>query len=130
MSECEFLNLDFGLLSSKRTQILYFYSSYGHTDYGSITLMFAPPVVALQVLDNNDLKTWRYVKPLPNALVCNIGDTLQFMTGGVLKSTQHRVVRPPLPSQQGKARENVLYFLRADGKSFLDSGVLFNLALI
>lgn len=77
-------------------------------------MMFSPPVVALQALDNSDQKTWRYVKPIEGALVCNIGDTMQFLTGGVLKSTQHRVTRPPLPSQQGQARLNVLYFTRAD----------------
>ncbi|KAI9010526.1 hypothetical protein DFJ74DRAFT_684811 [Hyaloraphidium curvatum] len=86
----------------------------GHTDYGSITMMFSPEVVALQVLDNADGETWRFVKPLPGALVCNIGDTLQFVTGSVVKSTQHRVVRPPLPSQSSRPRYNVLYFLRAD----------------
>lgn len=74
----------------------------------------APSIVALQVLDNVDLKTWRYVRPLKGAIVCNIGDTLQFMTAGLVKSTQHRVVRPPLPSQVGQHRYNVLYFLRAD----------------
>jgi isopenicillin N synthase-like dioxygenase len=76
--------------------------------------MFATEVVALQVLDNVDQKTWRYVKPVPGALVCNIGDTLQFISGGLLKSTVHRVTRPPLPSQQSMHRFNLLYFLRAD----------------
>ncbi|KAK1228605.1 hypothetical protein PQX77_008258 [Marasmius sp. AFHP31] len=38
---------------------------------------------------------WRYVKHRDGALVINIGDQLSFMSGGILKGTMHRVVRPP-----------------------------------
>ncbi|KXS16302.1 Clavaminate synthase-like protein [Gonapodya prolifera JEL478] len=80
-----------------------------HTDYGSLTMMFNPRVVALQVLTSTH---WRFVKPTPGALICNIGDTLQFITGNVLKSTQHRVMRPP-GDLGGLERHNLIYFSRA-----------------
>ena len=31
---------------------------------------------------------------IAGALICNIADSLQYMTGGYLKSTLHRVMRP------------------------------------
>ncbi|KAJ7594223.1 hypothetical protein C8J56DRAFT_430850 [Mycena floridula] len=65
----------------------------GHTDFNSISTLVSQPVTALQVLmpDNE----WRYVKHKPGAFVINIGDQLSFMSGGILKGTMHRVVRPP-----------------------------------
>ncbi|KXS17896.1 PLP-dependent transferase [Gonapodya prolifera JEL478] len=80
-----------------------------HTDFGSLTMMFNPKVVALQVLTGNK---WRFVKPVDGSLICNISDTLQFITGGVLKSTQHRVLRP-LGNHGDLERHNLIYFLRA-----------------
>ncbi|KAJ7878568.1 hypothetical protein B0H14DRAFT_2711486 [Mycena olivaceomarginata] len=71
----------------------------GHTDFNSIsTLVFLMP-------DN----VWRYVKHKDGALVINIGDQLSFMSGGILKGTMHRVVRPP-PDQAHLRRLGVFHF--------------------
>ncbi|KXS13989.1 Clavaminate synthase-like protein [Gonapodya prolifera JEL478] len=82
----------------------------GHTDFGTLTVMFSPKIPALQILAPEG--EWRYVKPVEGALVCNVGDTLQFLTAGYLKSTQHRVTRPRFPQDAEKDRANVIYFLR------------------
>lgn len=65
----------------------------GHTDFNSVSTLVSQPVTALQVLMPDDV--WRYVKHKDGALVINIGDQLSFMSGGILKGTMHRVVRPP-----------------------------------
>ncbi|KAI4597142.1 hypothetical protein KJ359_004653 [Pestalotiopsis sp. 9143b] len=73
----------------------------GHTDFGSLTLLFRQPVAALQVRE--------------------------FLTNGFLKSSIHRVVAPP-PDQAGVDRLGVLYFVRPEDSLELrpvaDSAVL------
>ena len=83
--------------------------SKGHTDFGSLTLLFRQPVAALQVRMPDE--TWKWVKPYPGSITVNIADVLQFWTGGYLKSSIHRVVVPP-EDQAGKDRLGLLYFLR------------------
>ena len=43
----------------------------------------------------------------------NVGDALDFLTGGYYKGTIHRVVQPP-PDQQEYTRLGVFYFVRPD----------------
>jgi isopenicillin N synthase-like dioxygenase len=45
--------------------------------------------VGLQVLKED---MWVPVKPMPHALVINIGDTLEVLTNGKYKSVEHRAV--------------------------------------
>jgi len=52
---------------------------------------------------------WRWVKHIPNALVVNTGDALEFLTGGFYKPTIHRVVQPP-EDQRGYPRLGMFYF--------------------
>ncbi|KAL6247330.1 hypothetical protein RBB50_005676 [Rhinocladiella similis] len=83
----------------------------GHTDFGSLTLLFRQPVAALQVRTPEG--DWRYVKPHPESITVNIADALQFLTNGFLKSSIHRVVAPP-PDQAHIDRHGVLYFVRPE----------------
>ena len=83
----------------------------GHTDFGSMTLLFRQPVAALQVRTHDE--QWRWVKPYPGSITVNLADSLQFITNGFLKSSIHRVVAPP-PDQAGIDRLGVLYFVRPE----------------
>lgn len=83
----------------------------GHTDFGSLTLLFRQPIASLQVLTPQ--KTWKYVKPYPASITVNIADSLSFLTNGYLKSSVHRVIAPP-PDQTHLDRYGVLYFVRPE----------------
>jgi isopenicillin N synthase-like dioxygenase len=64
--------------------------SRGHTDLGTITLLFRQPVAALQIKDN-ETGEWKWAKPLDGSLTVNTCDALSFLTGGYVSSTIHRV---------------------------------------
>ncbi|KAI0014489.1 hypothetical protein F4779DRAFT_612777 [Xylariaceae sp. FL0662B] len=83
----------------------------GHTDFGSLTLLFRQPVAALQVRTPEG--RWKWVKPYPQSITVNLADSLEFLTNGFLKSSIHRVVVPP-PDQAGIDRLGVLYFVRPE----------------
>lgn len=84
----------------------------GHTDFGSLTLLFRQPVAALQVRDPGG-RGWKWVRPRDGSITVNVADALQFLTNGFLKSSVHRVVVPP-PDQAGADRLGVLYFVRPE----------------
>ena len=60
-----------------------------HTDYGLLTLLLQDTVPGLQV---RTPQGWIDAPPLPGTLVCNIGDMLDRLTGGLYRSTPHRVL--------------------------------------
>lgn len=66
---------------------------HGHTDFGLTTLLFSVPVSCLQIWGRDE--RWYYVPYKPGALVVNIGDTLEIVSGGHFKATRHRVFQPP-----------------------------------
>lgn len=63
-----------------------------HTDDGIVTILWADPVVGLQVLD--PAGGWRSVVPPPGVLVVNVGDRLARWTDDRWRSAPHRVVAP------------------------------------
>ncbi|OBZ66700.1 hypothetical protein A0H81_13134 [Grifola frondosa] len=83
----------------------------GHTDFGSITILWSQPVAALQILSPDG--KWRWVRHMDNALVVNAGDTMEFWSGSYYKATIHRVVQPPA-DQAGYARLGLFYFAMPD----------------
>ncbi|KAL3709032.1 hypothetical protein TMatcc_002821 [Talaromyces marneffei ATCC 18224] len=89
----------------------------GHTDLGTVTLLFRQPVAGLQILgeDNN----WTYVSAQPGTITVNLADTISHLTGGWLKSSVHRVVAPPEDQRQYK-RTGLLYFARPHNKTVLE----------
>ena len=80
-----------------------------HTDFGSLTLLFNQVVSGLQIKVSDG--QWKYIPPVDGGIICNIGDTLSFWSGGYFKSTVHRVVRPP-PDQLNAPRIGAFYFVR------------------
>ncbi|PIL28627.1 hypothetical protein GSI_08669 [Ganoderma sinense ZZ0214-1] len=83
----------------------------GHTDSGTISLLWSQPVVALQIMTPDG--KWRHVKHVPNSIIVNAGDAMEMFSGGFYKATIHRVVQPPI-DQRGFTRLGLLYFAYAD----------------
>ncbi|KAH7303993.1 2og-Fe oxygenase family protein [Stachybotrys elegans] len=99
--------------------------SQGHTDLGTITLLFRQPVAGLQIKDHKTGQ-WKWAKPLDGSLTVNTCDALSFLTGGYVKSTVHRVSLPP-KDQRHVDRLGLLYFARPQNDLVLktiDSPVL------
>ncbi|MBD2112348.1 MULTISPECIES: isopenicillin N synthase family dioxygenase [Cyanophyceae] len=62
-----------------------------HTDYGLLTILKQDNLGGLQVKSQG---RWIEALPVPNTLICNIGDMLDRITGGLYRSTPHRVKNP------------------------------------
>ncbi|KUL91965.1 hypothetical protein ZTR_01384 [Talaromyces verruculosus] len=54
--------------------------SPGHTDLGTITLLFRQPVAALQILNSEG--QWKWVRPQDGTITINTCDALTALTGG------------------------------------------------
>ncbi len=79
-----------------------------HEDINTITLLLGAEEAGLQLLTKDG--RWIPVSPKPGELVVNIGDMLQRLTNGILRSTTHRVVNPP-PERRGFSRYSMPFFL-------------------
>jgi isopenicillin N synthase-like dioxygenase len=89
----------------------------GHTDLGTITLLFRQPVASLQILISE--QQWKWVKPQEATITVNVADALSALTGGYFKSSVHRVHTPPA-DQAHLDRLGVLYFARPNNHVYLD----------
>lgn len=111
-----------------------------HTDISSIAFLFAqqwglhvpsslssaaPSDTSSQVGalagDGDDRgSSWQWVRPKPGHAICNIGDSLRFLSGMRLRSVLHRVV--PVAAMETAHRYSIAYFCRpAHGTMFRDS---------
>lgn len=79
-----------------------------HEDINTITLLLGAEEAGLELLDRDG--RWLPVKPKEGELAVNVGDMLQRLTNGVLKSTTHRVVNPA-PERRGHSRYSMPFFL-------------------
>lgn len=76
-----------------------------HKDPGVLTLLLVEPGKGgLQIEYNGH---WIDAPPVPGAFVVNIGELMEFATGGYLKATTHRVLSPPA----GASRLSIPFFL-------------------
>ncbi|PHT58817.1 hypothetical protein CQW23_01180 [Capsicum baccatum] len=75
-----------------------------HSDGSALTVLQQGKgsSVGLQILKDN---VWVPVQPIPNALVINIGDTIEVLTNGRYKSVEHRAV-----THQEKDRLSIVTF--------------------
>jgi isopenicillin N synthase-like dioxygenase len=74
-----------------------------HCDYGLLTLLDQDEISGLQVRTPTG---WIDVPPLEGSLVCNLGDMLDRLTSGELRSTPHRV-----RNASGRDRIALAFFL-------------------
>ena len=79
-----------------------------HEDINTITLLLGAEEAGLELLTKDG--RWIPVSPKPGELVVNIGDMLQRLTNGQLRSTSHRVVNPPR-ERWGHSRYSMPFFL-------------------
>jgi len=79
-----------------------------HEDINLITLLVGASAEGLQVLDKNG--NWVPVITEGEEIVVNVGDMLQRLTNGYLKSTTHRVVNPP-QEKWNEPRLSIPFFL-------------------
>jgi isopenicillin N synthase-like dioxygenase len=79
-----------------------------HEDINTITLLLGAEEAGLELLTKDG--RWIPVAPKVGELVVNIGDMLQRLTNGRLRSTSHRVVNPP-PERRSRSRYSMPFFL-------------------
>ncbi len=75
----------------------------GHEDVDLFTLLPAPRVEGLQVLNRRNFK-WIRLNPPPGTIILNTGDYMQRITNDVLPSTTHRVSQPADPDARKRCR--------------------------
>ncbi|KAI4740670.1 Clavaminate synthase-like protein [Aureobasidium sp. EXF-12298] len=85
---------------------------HGHTDFGLTTLLFSVPISCLQIWGKDE--QWHYAPYRPGALVINIGETLEIVSGGHFKATRHRVFSPPADQLQ-EERLSIVQFQSSVG---------------
>ena len=88
-----------------------------HEDINAITLILGAEEAVLELLTRDG--RWIPVSPKPGELVINIGDMLQRLTNGKLRSTTHRVVNP-MPDRASKARYSMPFFLHFRSDFLID----------
>ncbi|GAA3935076.1 isopenicillin N synthase family dioxygenase [Hymenobacter algoricola] len=79
-----------------------------HGDINLITLLMGASADGLQVKRRDD--KWIPITALPDQIVVNVGDMLQRLTNGVLRSTIHRVVNPAR-EKMNSSRFSVPFFM-------------------
>ena len=93
------------------------YRAREHADINLITLLIGAQEKGLEVKNKDN--TWIKITADKNDIVCNIGDMLQLVTEGKLKSTPHRVVK--YKDEEAKSRYSIPFFLHPSPDIMLKS---------
>ena len=93
------------------------YRAREHADINLITLLIGAEEKGLEVKNKDN--TWIKISADKNDIVCNIGDMLQLVTDGKLKSTPHRVVK--YKDEKPKSRYSIPFFLHPSPDTMLKS---------
>lgn len=93
------------------------FGSAPHTDFGVLTLLLQDQNGGLQVRNRHG--EWVAATPIPNTLVCNIGDLLNRWSNETLSSNLHRVI-----NRSGKERHSIAIFFDPDPDAVIDPGEL------
>ncbi|MCJ1226261.1 hypothetical protein MMC12_002911 [Toensbergia leucococca] len=97
-----------------------------HTDWSSFTLLFQDDCGGLELEDPHQEGKFLPAKPVPNALVLNIGDMLQRLSNDTFISATHRVTLPPLQDRFNgaqrltRARYSIPYFVAPDSDTLIE----------
>ena len=89
-----------------------------HEDINTVTLLLGAEEAGLELLSKDG--RWLPVSPPPGALAVNIGDMLQRLTAGRMRSSTHRVVNPTGPAAR-RARYSMPFFLHFRPDFVIDS---------
>lgn len=95
-----------------------------HTDSGLLTILWQSDK-GLQIKNNQSKieklfplsNDWVDIPFIKNSLIVNIGDTMEILTDGILKATEHRVInfssltKNSIPSSLTKNRYSIPYFV-------------------
>ena len=82
-----------------------------HGDINLITILMGASAEGLEVKRQDG--TWIPITAVPEQLVVNVGDMLERLSNGKLKSTHHRVVNPA-SAKVGTARYSVPFFMHGN----------------
>jgi len=84
-----------------------------HTDYGTLTILLADPLVGGLQLEGAD-GTWHDVDAVPGSFVVNLGDALARWTNDRWRSTMHRVQVPT------SRRQSIAFFHNANWNAVIE----------
>lgn len=90
-----------------------------HSDYGSMTILRKElSDGSLQV--KNKAGEWVGVPVVEGTFIVNIGDLMQQWTNDQWSSTMHRVVNPPMDSEENKDRMSIVFFHQPNYDAIID----------
>lgn len=89
-----------------------------HTDFGVLTILCQDNVGGLQIQDLDG--EWFHAPPIEGTMIVNVADLLCRWTGGVYKSTPHRVV-----NKSGRERMSIVLAYDPDPDTLIDAKDVF-----
>lgn len=89
-----------------------------HEDINVITMLVGSGEPGLEI--KNKQGEWIGVSTIPGTIVCNVGDMLQRLTNGVMRSSTHQVKNPPEPWCR-QARYSIPFFMHFNSDFVIDA---------